>query len=126
MRPRPPRRWMVALGAVAALVLLARAAPAWVVAPDLVALRDDALLGLLLRRGRAAERRELRRARRGDRVGAPDRLVRVRQVPVPAAVPAPGLRRQGGGRARFAFLRDRLDLDVEERLHDLLADVAPE
>src|SRR5436305_982371 len=105
-------------GAVALLELLAGAAPAGVVAADVVPLRLDDLLRAG-RDGAAAGHRHRRgRGRRTtacgrDRVRAGERLVLVLEVPVRAAVDGEG------------FLGDRrLELGVEQRQDDLLPDRA--
>src|SRR3954454_7459406 len=102
------------LGAVALLELLAAAAPARVVAADVV------VLALVNggRRAAAAARERGRRARRraGDRIGARERLVLVREV----AVRRPAVRRRRLLGERFGVAR--LDLRVEEDRHDLLPD----
>src|SRR5262249_40881161 len=97
------------LSAVAALELLARAAPARVVPAELVVLGGDAL-----RRSRDGLDKRLLPAERGcDRVGAGQRVVLVREAAV---------RRLGLGEVLELLRLLGRDLRVEEREHDLLAD----
>src|SRR5262245_32688507 len=97
--------------AVTALVLLAAPAPARVVAADVPVLVHRLAL---LNRGRDCGRRLARTARRGcDHIGAGCGLVLVGEVAVAAL------------RLQLLWLV-HLDLGVEEREHDLLADRAAE
>src|SRR6188472_4626370 len=113
--PETPKTPAAQLRAVAALVLLAGAAPARVVAPDVAVLVDDRL-----RRphgGRLRRRRERRReatACGGDRVRALQLLVLVGER----------LRRGDGLELLLSLLA--LHLDVEQRQRNLLADHATE
>src|SRR4029079_7982594 len=112
------------LGAVALLEFLARAAPAGVVAADLLVCGNRALAsgdGSRARADRASGERGATAvpravpARGGNRVGARERLVLVRE--------ALWIRR--GGRLQLLGLL-RLHLDVEEMAHDLVADDRPQ
>src|SRR5207244_1295911 len=95
--------------AVTALELLARAAPAGVVAAELLGLGDDSLL----RSRNRLDESLLASERACDHVGSGERLVLVRE----AAVPLLGLL----DLLQLAGLF-RLELGVEERQDDLLAD----
>src|SRR5207248_3640647 len=112
-RPEPLR-------AVALLELLARAAPARVVAADLLVLadrplrRDRASSGEPGRRDRAAE--TFRSTRGRDHVGARRGVVLVGEV----AVRTLAVRRRRRAQLLAAFAG--LELRVEGRQHDLLAD----
>src|SRR3954451_22872952 len=105
-----------ALCAMALLELLAAAAPARIVAAELLVLRGDDLPWRCRRRRRAAQAdcrgaRGRGRGRRRNRVRTCGRLVRVRQVPVLRPLRLLELGCLGGS-----------DLRVEEREDDLLAD----
>src|SRR5205814_9883941 len=108
---------------VAALELLAGAAPARVVAPELLLLRLDHGP----RRDRAASGPDRRRrtAGRRDRLGAGERLVLVGEVAVPAGAVRARPRHRPAAVARPALARvrrGRLDLSVEEERDQLLPD----
>src|SRR4051794_27869974 len=109
-----------ALCAMALLELLAAAAPARIVAAELLVLRGDDLPRRCRRRRRAAHAdcrgaRGRGHARRRNRVRTCGRLVRVRQVPVLRPLRLLELGCLGGS-----------DLRVEEREDDLLADLLAE
>src|SRR6266480_2878666 len=93
----------VALRAVAFLEFLAAAAPARIVAADVLALGLDDLSGAA-RSDRPAARhghrrgRGRRRARRSDRLGTRERLMLVLQVPLGTVAGGDGKRLFGNGR----------------------------
>src|SRR5215218_5481019 len=118
-----PARAISALGAVALLVLLARAAPAGVVPPDLLPLVLDHRL-LLRNRSAAVPSLPLDRPLGGDvrTGGGRDRGLAQRRGLLGAAAGVVDLHGLAGGRELLLGPGSDLDFDVEDQPRELLPD----